>query len=48
MSTTWLEAARQKGSALLYGPLDATGATTPADPSRLLSVHARCHFTDRL
>ncbi|MFE6904030.1 hypothetical protein ACFVFJ_45745 [Streptomyces sp. NPDC057717] len=46
-SPAWLEAARQRGSALLYGPFDATGAT-PADPSRLLSVHAHCHFTDRL
>jgi hypothetical protein len=47
VSATWLEAARDRGSALLYGPFDATG-TTPADPTRLVSVHARCHFTDRL
>jgi hypothetical protein len=47
VSAEWLEAARDRGSALLYGPLDITG-TKPADPDRLLSMHARCHFTDRL
>ena len=47
VSAAWLEAARQRGSALLYGPLDLTPAT-PLDPSRLLAVHARCVFTDQL
>ncbi|MFF4699995.1 hypothetical protein [Streptomyces chattanoogensis] len=47
VSAEWLEAARRRGSALLHGPLDATGAT-PTDFSRLLSTHARCHFADRL
>ncbi|MFG3517658.1 hypothetical protein [Streptomyces bobili] len=47
VSAAWLETARQRGSALLYGPLDLTGATPP-DPSRLLAVHAHCEFTDRL
>ncbi|MEU5632266.1 hypothetical protein ACH47C_24165 [Streptomyces rishiriensis] len=47
VSAAWLECARDRGSALLYGPLDLTPAA-PLAPSRLLAVHARCAFTDRL
>ncbi|MFR0367495.1 hypothetical protein [Streptomyces sp. MCC20] len=47
VSAVWLETARQRGSALLYGPLDLT-RSAPGEPSRLLAVHARCMFTDRL
>ncbi|MFG2960859.1 hypothetical protein ACGF5O_44950 [Streptomyces sp. NPDC048291] len=47
VSAAWLETARRRGSALLYGPLDVTSAA-PSSPSRLLSVHARCVFADRL
>ncbi|MFG2463746.1 hypothetical protein ACGFWE_42865 [Streptomyces sp. NPDC048523] len=46
-SAAWLETAREKGSVLLYGPLDLTPAA-PLDSARLLAVHARCVFTDRL
>ncbi|WP_369228567.1 hypothetical protein AB5J52_48870 (plasmid) [Streptomyces sp. R39] len=47
VSAAWLETARERGSALLYGPLDLAPAT-PLGLSRLLAVHARCVFTDRL
>jgi len=47
VSAAWLECARDRGSALLYGPLDLTLAA-PLAPSRLLAVHAHCEFTDRL
>ncbi|WP_331732061.1 hypothetical protein [Streptomyces sp. NBC_00989] len=47
VSAEWLETARRRGSALLYGPLDLSGATPP-DPSRLVAVHAHCEFADRL
>ncbi|MCQ8836174.1 hypothetical protein [Streptomyces malaysiensis] len=46
-SAEWLEAARRRDTALLYGPLDA-GAAAPADWERLVSVHAHCQFTDRM
>ncbi|MFM9812903.1 hypothetical protein ACKI16_30880 [Streptomyces scabiei] len=47
VSAAWLESARDRGTALLYGPLDLTPAA-PLEPSRLLAVHARCVFTGRL